>query len=51
MNKLISLSKKFSQTNKILFENIGSNCKITLNNEKVLNAIDIDMIKAFRNKI
>jgi enoyl-CoA hydratase/carnithine racemase len=51
MNKIINLSKKFSRSKKLIFENKGANCKVILNNEKVLNSIDLDMIRDFREKI
>lgn len=51
MNKVFKLGKHMFSSNKILFEQHSRNCKVTLNHEKTLNSVDIDMIRAFRQQI
>ena len=51
MNKINQIRKKFSSTSKLLFQYQNQNCNIILNNEKVLNSVDLDMIHQFRQEI
>ena len=52
MFKIKYLKKKFSQTAaKLIFEYNKKNCKVILNNPKVLNSIDGEMIDLFKKEI
>lgn len=45
MNRIKSISKTFSTNSKVIFEYKNKNCKLILNNDKNLNALDTDMVQ------
>ena len=52
MQRLKILKKKFTDsTSKLIFQYNKKNCKVILNNPKVLNSIDLDMINLFKKEI
>lgn len=51
MNRINTLKRSFSTSNKVIFEYHRNNVKVTLNNEKALNAVDFDMLTALKDEI
>jgi enoyl-CoA hydratase/carnithine racemase len=51
MIRLSNIKRGFATTDKLIFTYKNSNCKITFNNEKNLNALDLEMIKGFKHEI
>jgi len=51
MIRLSGIKRGFATTDKLIFTYKNNNCKVVLNNEKNLNALDLDMIRGFKNEI
>lgn len=51
MIRLSNIKRGFAATDKLIFTYKNNNCKVVFNNEKNLNALDLEMIRGFKHEI